>query len=191
MRTANDRLQWAVRDFAQQDLRLFREGDWLNLREDLAGFLGYGVEQDVSSGDVVVVSKPPRAYSEEDLRALQGEARKMLEGVVSLRDTGSGVSPGLELSGKWSAVARKAGPVLLTVATSVRDGFLFKLLLLLWQEGVDHVRRCPECSQLFWRVKRQLYCSRTCSTRVNMRAYLERQGKRATGPRRARREGRS
>lgn len=184
MRTANDQLQWAVRDFIQPDLRLFREGDWLNLREELTAFLGFGIEQD--SSEVQVISRPPRA--DEDLQALQAEARKFLESAISLRDTGSGASKRLEL-GKpsLSLIVSKSGLVLRTVdLSSARDGFLMKLWLLVGELGAANVRRCPECRAIFWRIKRQLYCSRTCSTRVNMRAYVGRRNERAKSKKGAR-----
>ena len=42
------------------------------------------------------------------------------------------------------------------------------------------IRRCPECSDLFLKIRKQKYCSRTCVNRVNKRDWREAQ-RRAQG----------
>jgi endogenous inhibitor of DNA gyrase (YacG/DUF329 family) len=35
------------------------------------------------------------------------------------------------------------------------------------------VRRCPECQTVFYRVRKQQYCSRRCTNRANMRQWRQ------------------
>lgn len=59
---------------------------------------------------------------------------------------------------------------------------LERVQLLAWILGRQRLKVCPEpkCGELFWKVRRQLYCSRTCVNRENMRAHLKRQAERAS-----------
>jgi hypothetical protein len=52
-----------------------------------------------------------------------------------------------------------------------RDVTLLQLIHLLSSVGIDSVRVCPEpeCGQLFYRVRRQLFCSKKCVNRANKR----------------------
>jgi hypothetical protein len=73
-------------------------------------------------------------------------------------------------------------PVLVTTGAA-RDVFLMKLFFLMLQHGCANIKSCPECGRLFWRVRRQKYCSRTCVNRVNMREWTR--SKREQAARRA------
>jgi hypothetical protein len=188
MTMANERLRWAV-GFARRDLALCRAGDWLNLREELDGFIvgRIGEALDIPLTITPMVGPLVQDYTEVGFRELQQKVRELLNGAavtqaggVAARATGVATSTiatvNLLDGQRWAAVADASGRVLLSVTTSVSDGFLLKLSYLLLLAGANNVRRCPapNCGQIFWRVKRQLYCSRTCSTRVNMRAFLDR-----------------
>ena len=51
--------------------------------------------------------------------------------------------------------------------------FLDLLFTLLSKAGtVSPVLRCPECENLFYRIRKQKYCSRPCVAKANWRAYM-------------------
>jgi hypothetical protein len=49
--------------------------------------------------------------------------------------------------------------------------FLMKLLLLLNEQSLDNVSDCPECGKIFYRIRRQKYCSPKCTNTATVRAY--------------------
>lgn len=184
-KTVGDRIRFAVA-FANENLELFREGDWLNLREELESFgfaeLASGrlwlstPLQFARGGAVSRVPEPTRT----DLVSLQQRVRELLG---LLADTHSSSTKGavpiagvtLKDEQHWAAIQRSNGEVVLSVRTSFAEAILLRLLWLLSHAGAANLRRCPadDCGRVFWRVRRQLYCSRTCSTRIAMRKFLK------------------
>src|SRR5262249_7141942 len=51
--------------------------------------------------------------------------------------------------------------------------FFIRFGLVLMEEGTSQVQKCPECSRVFYRVRKQVYCSKTCINRVSRRKWLE------------------
>jgi hypothetical protein len=206
--TPEDRLRFLV-GFAGMDLGAARPGDWSNLRDDLAVVLGgkdrFGVKgvaqgQNLSDlgGIIPFVVTPPTArdYPEDALRALQGEVRAMLGtiadrqvgvprpgqgSVIDGRGTpGCGISDQIPIAvKKWLVVAEPRAGAVVGISGSVRDVLLEMLFLMLSQQPLSPIARCPECHSLFYRVRRQKYCSRQCANRVNQRIYIGKKGHRA------------
>jgi hypothetical protein len=195
--TQEDRLQFAVR-FAQMDLDTLRAGDWLNLREDFLGFLMMPMHlthaQPYSTKLVTSIVSPEaspeifqplislgmvgiipeecpsaEAFSEDDFRALQADVRDWFSSLTHPLSTGW-LPPAIPMQAR---VALTEGA--LQVHAPVRDLFLWHLFLLVLQEPLDRIRRCPECGTIFYRVKKQAYCSRKCGNRVTQRRWRERQ----------------
>src|SRR5262249_26342123 len=50
--------------------------------------------------------------------------------------------------------------------------FFIRFGLVLMEEGTSQVQACPECGRLFYRVRKQKYCSKTCINRVSRRNWL-------------------
>lgn len=122
----------------------------------------------------------PESYPEARCRALQTEVRAMLTGLVAQRDRGEadgGVTrlEGLSIHLSTPPESRhRDRSMLMLGGSSVRSLFLLMLALLLNRESSSRIRRCPEAAcghLLFYRVRRQRYCSPTCVTRANKRAY--------------------
>src|SRR5262245_52193143 len=86
--TASERLQFAIRFAFRTDLNNLRPGDLLNLRDDLAIFLGCKSGQsDTLRGKGGIVATPlahplPAEFSEADFRSLQEEVGQILQGLV-------------------------------------------------------------------------------------------------------------
>ena len=182
MTTAADRLHFAVA-FAEANLDHHRESDWMRLREDLEGFLygSAGQPMPAFGGLTIQAMAPPfpAEYPKDRFRELQAEVRGLLYGIAPSPGVDVNGGPGFTLSQTWNPV-RIGQHVMLAASSSVRDGFLFLLVLLLAQHGLQNVRRCAaqDCGRLFWRTRRdQLYDSRTCVNRVNMRAWVRKQRK--------------
>jgi hypothetical protein len=51
--------------------------------------------------------------------------------------------------------------------------FFIRFGLVLMEEGTSHIETCPECNRLFYRVRKQKFCSKTCINRVSRRNWLE------------------
>ena len=82
--TTEERLDFSIR-LATMEFQRLRAGDWLNLREDLAGFLSAGAGQSEpleAFGGVGVgpLEQPlPRDFPEKAFRALQRDLADVLE----------------------------------------------------------------------------------------------------------------
>src|SRR5262249_40866776 len=66
----------------------------------------------------------------------------------------------------------------LTTATWVIESdpknlFFIRFGLTLIQEGASQLATCQECKRIFYRVRKQKYCSKTCINRVSRRNWLK------------------
>lgn len=170
--THKDAIRFLV-SFGQADLATYREGDLLNLRDDLERFR----KAPVSDAYPFPVSRtgayptPLTWYTD-----LQSWIRKLLTWITQSPD--GDLDPELE-----RGVALKV-PVILQVVVVPSKGPIVgfggdlafclrvKATLMLAGESSQLVRRCPECPTIFVRVRKQLYCSRKCTNAANMRAWL-------------------
>jgi hypothetical protein len=189
--TNADRLQFAVR-FAEMNLDALRPGDWLNLHEDFLNFLmlkspvwlrdeGRVIMAD-DNGTLVATDQPiahlgvsgilewyptPGAFTEEDFRDLQKDVRALL---YSFADSQGIATAGPEI--RASYIFRPYG---LVAKGPPHHVFLAELLSLLQQEPRDRLLHCPECNAIFYRIRKQAFCSRVCANRVTTRRFRERQ----------------
>jgi hypothetical protein len=194
MKTSEDRLRFAI-EFAQADIETMREGDQLNLRDDLAIFVQgssdwRSVRPDINTSPIeslLVAQTEPRKLPIENVVNLQREVQAILALLAHRSITPASarievmliVHPVDELSALYPAGTMLVGNrfpehlrVSLDVVGNVRDMFLYVLARVLAQPGMsDRVRICPGCMKLFLKVKRQKYCSQRCSNRVYMHDY--------------------
>jgi hypothetical protein len=181
MRTDADRLRFAVR-FAEERLDHYRPGDWLNLRDDLSGFFGTllvgGVRILLEVGSLMAAAKDlPEAKIREVqaqvavfLKSLAtekvGEMTFTIDGVPAKGTARWWTTRDVTMTVKWTF---ERWPTVTTA--TLREAMLLRLIFLVARHGQEDIKACPECGRLFWRVRRQLYCSRTCVNRVNMRTW--------------------
>jgi hypothetical protein len=159
-------LRFAVR-FAETDLETLRPGDWMNLRDELKAVVAPAIPMPgvlVSPIEIQELTDDFVKALREDFRRLlapvadgqlqpaSGTARRAREETVRIGEMGIGVRPD-------GAIYMSGAP---------RDVALMKLVYRV-ALNTEAVRRCPECGRLFYRVRRQLYCSRVCVSRVNKR----------------------
>jgi hypothetical protein len=64
----------------------------------------------------------------------------------------------------------------LVVSGTVRDVFMYVLLLTLAQEPNASVRRCQTCGEMFMRAGKRLFCSRRCTNKASMTRWHARHG---------------
>jgi hypothetical protein len=187
-----DRLPFAIR-FANLDLEGLRRGDWFNLFDDVIDFVGFRTGRTIDEARRqarrVGVSPWPGSgsFSEKinqgTIRTLQSEVRQLLHGEMDFQEN-------LDAKQRGESPAREAPPQIPEIHIkywvswerdqdedaalfhdgSLRDLFLSTLVFLLVRD-VAHVRRCPECRTIFYRVRKQRYCTRTCTNRANMRDW--------------------
>jgi hypothetical protein len=184
---AFDPVRFLVR-LVTADFDRFREGDWLNLREDLKQFLELDILgltfQPLDSMPVPDVSGP------EGMMELRSTLASLIYPFAESQSSGvpaAAHSARLkEYAGFQSeyaipadalfAIKSKQGerPTLKLSADHRALIFLKAAFVLLVANGPEasRVRLCPECGSLFIRVRKQLYCSRKCVNRVNMRRWL-------------------
>lgn len=193
MQSAADRLRFAVA-FAGADLDGFRPGDWLNLRADLAAFTSAPRGQPAHAADfggIIPFVRPvrplPRDCPEEACRHLQHDTQVLLAAVadrsgLNLIALSGGILTSVQKHLTVAPTGRLTGPssAVVLVRGPFRDIYLEILIALLSQGPLPPIGRCPEpaCARLFYRVRRQRFCSRTCANRASMRAHLERPGAR-------------
>jgi hypothetical protein len=168
MSTLEQRLRFAI-EFSRMDLDTIRPGDSMNLREDLYLF-AFARERFVP-GNVFADSDEfgsIRELSIEDLKHLQIEARHALGECATVRVHTFSQPVTICLGISKTRIIRRN---VLHVAGNPRDCFLTVLYFLLSQEPVGRIRVCPGCGEIFYKVKKQKYCSRRCGNRAYMREY--------------------
>jgi CGNR zinc finger len=176
-------VQFAI-DFAQMNLV---RGELTEISDRVRRFL-------VGVRDLVGGNALPR----EELVVTQRDALALLRGVVldgvaraDLQLQMFLVRPGV-LPGRGQAPTfRNNSPVLATAGGSTRDRFLYRLIRLLEQFGVEKLQACaaPECGRLFLKVTRKEFCSARCQSRVYMRQ--RRQDEREQANKRTARHGKT
>jgi hypothetical protein len=198
MRTAEERLKFAI-EFSQMEFEYLRQGDLMNLREDLLMFLypegqmaqlakhsKYPImdtlswafnEEDRKPRDfsfVPLLDKPwPQEYSTDEIRALQTKCLSVIESAVyqghSIR-----VATRCELNIRLEFVIRPGtddpSPF---VGGSTEDVFMYRLYELLTRESRKRIVSCPSCRKIFYKVRKQKYCSRRCGIRQYMQDYRQ------------------
>lgn len=191
MKTARDRLEFAIR-FAQLDLTNIRPGNLLNLRDDLEAFHGYGPTattgaslSDLGGIMAAPISSPlPSEFTEDDFKKLQAEVKELLLQLAvgnsaskSHEPPGAGwaVMSTFPVSARYSVLPLHSSGQTgswITAQGDTRDVTLLRLFHLLSNNGSAPLRLCPEpeCGRLFYRVRRQEYCSKKCVNRANKRA---------------------
>jgi hypothetical protein len=200
MASLDERLTFIVR-FANMELERLRPGDWLNLQDDLSVFIfGRAGEVRPITPDTVQLGGPvgtlfPLNSSMDLIRALQAETRQVLEWLTRWRTEGAASLEHMiaEIMRGWTQGAFPTllgvidihvqlslipldsvggrGRTILAVAGPTRDVYLYTLYQLLSQDEAQRIMQCPECGTIFVRVRKQRYCSRRCTNRVNMRDW--------------------
>jgi hypothetical protein len=194
MNTPEERLRFVVR-FAQMDLNQLRPGDWLNLRDDLLLFLlgqrgvaplaasafALPIQPLTPEGIVAMPLESIEEYPTEKVQALQEKTRRILNDMLGLRELlvgDLGEISSTEICANFhliSLASRNSRPSrnTLVVHGSIQDLFLLLLYLLLSREPTDRIMRCPECKTMFYRMRKQRYCTRPCVNRANMRKWRQ------------------
>lgn len=183
MSTTEDRLRFAIR-FCQEDLSRMRTGDQINLREELSFFM-YGPPMSASvatpGGVIAFDGADINQTPTEELSALQKEVYEVLNSAASW---GKAINPksviklDAPLPRHHISVDLDLRQNLIGVHGSSRDCLLFILYRLLVQDPgtVQHISLCPGCGRIFYRIKRQKYCSQRCSNRMYMQQYRAKNG---------------
>jgi uncharacterized C2H2 Zn-finger protein len=177
MKSGNERIAFLLK-FAALDLRQMRAGDWLNLRDDLADFLGIGPRSHegiyLAGRQIATPGIPPlpKDMSEDALRALQAELIALLGALVGGRDKTQSIFPTFEIGAtRYGLVGSPNTGPLVSVTGATRDIVLLTAIQLLIREDTGKVARCPECGKIFHRIRRQRYCERTCVNKANKRNW--------------------
>jgi len=185
-----ERVDWAV-SFSQKDLKELREGDWLNLKDELYSFL-YGLDPKQHLTDkrnrqggikLISISKPEfiRNTSAADVEGIKKDLSKFLR----LLTTGTGlVYPGIKTreahiifgsSGLTSPFDWYIYVESDRVAAQVMLGHYFI------SSGItrEQIRTCPECTRRFLikrkpRSDRTFYCSPRCTSTASSRIQRKR-----------------
>ena len=168
--TAREEIKFAVR-FSQLDLAALRPGDMLNLRDDLEGFV---VSPQHHPGQIVgsSVSRPfPQDYNLEDFSELQRAVKPILEKAIGREPYDYREAVQIERL-EFNLVHESSDRQHVYVSGSVRDVFLIRFFFLLAQEGVDNLKRCPECDSIYFKgVGWQKYCARRCSNLASVKRF--------------------
>jgi hypothetical protein len=196
--TDEEKLKFAVRfsqmpllDFMQytdgKPLPAMREGDILNLKDDLLAFANLEQPEEVEHAiiqtqfaslddkpgatyafpDVGTPNFWPRDYSLAHLVALQSECSRILESAVNGvgdRETNISLKFSLFRGPKFNCT-------FLFLTGPFRDIFLYTLFHLINAAERNSILRCPEpnCRRIFYRVRKQRFCSHRCAVRASVR----------------------
>src|SRR5215471_13514449 len=156
---SSERLEWAVK-FSQMDLDPLRPGDLLNLRDDLRNFVHPIIGERLKGShafSLAAIEQPLTSeYTPNDFKALQRDVYNYLnEFDVTLKPQ----------AGHNLKLRVFSGPLFYATG-AVLDLFIFRLAMLM-SESPGRVGRCvaPDCSRIFYRKRKQKYCSPRCQGR--------------------------
>lgn len=194
-KTNEEKLQFIVK-FSQEDLSQFKDWQFLKLKEDFRSFLdipnaGDALDLEKGSsrftaypvGDLSIVDSPtmqPVQQAVHDIfRRVAGGLESSHKQVIvdeSRGDFFTGMRQSL-------AFIRIEEPIEFTMVTIHRDlasmlslraslktCVLMKLLFLFSAEPTSEIKQCKsqKCNNVFYRVRRQEFCSKACSNRDHM-----------------------
>lgn len=171
------RVQWLL-DFAYRDLKSMSPGDLLNLREDVKAFFGGAQNRAYRDPPAIVAGAINEFLDTADARwfgRLQARARALLGPRFAPHDWSKpqalplpvGITPrfGFAVAGVkgWSVLMLTTKNGKAAAESAVL--FVLMLALALTNSG-DRIQLCPSCKErLFWRARRQKYCSSKCRAR--------------------------
>lgn len=199
MKSDEERISFVLR-FVQTDLDGLREGDWLNLREDVVTFLGWSprwreqitregvrsVKEKVSEvlGGIARAFAPYTPGDQETHLPRQLSYRVQKEDALRLVDRGKkGFALGVERVRLLFFDMSEPGKTRILIETSLeedgslgtaalRDAFLFSLLTTLSRLDITYLRRCPVCSRFFYAEHgRQIFCTPQCASRAGTKRF--------------------
>jgi hypothetical protein len=152
----------------------------MKLREDLAEFLGTPFQKgkyptpSSTPRDIGLIVWDPRLWrkvaelTEAELRDLQGDIKRVLQAFV-IEDQKP--LEGFTISATYTPfqpLNRKGG--LVFINGSIPDCALLLLLDML-KGDTQQIRRCPECQNIFYRHRKQIFCSTQCMNRVMAKRF--------------------
>ena len=201
MKDDQERIRFVIR-FTEMDLSRLRPGDILNLRDDLAAFLGPGFRevQALSSEELLLSIQNEAAWLLDTLVATvhlegSGDRSRLWQGSKETRPTVGQVGPTgegetliiLPVQTIKSLTFHRldSGEVRLTVGADVREKFLSTLLLSLVRSDPTFLRRCAagDCKRIFLAEHgRQEFCSPQCSRRTRVLRFRAAQQEREKKP---------
>lgn len=189
MKNDMERMDFVLR-FMQTELDGVREGDLLNLREDMVTFLEWGPRwrEDISIEDV----KPLQEEIARVLHAIgrtfaprtPGDHEADLPRILKIGEIPT-TALFRQLNRGRKGIALKIGQpdflffdvseegqTRLLVSASLRDAFFISVLSLLSRLDITYIRQCPSCSRLFYATHgRQIHCTSQCATREGTRRF--------------------
>ena len=195
-------MKWLL-EFAQRDLSLLSEGDWLNLSYEVIAFARFGllkqphqktlVRRNARSSGLITTSPEWEDITEDVTLPSKDEIAKLrrftweqIEAIVQKDVADIDV-------GHIRIRLKRIPPTWVytrLIVDLLESGFAFHLAHH-FADQAAWIRRCPECTKYFLAERRnQLYCSSSCQTRMASRKYRatppERVGKRGRPPKKER-----
>jgi len=156
-------------ELAQADLAKLRPGDLMNVKDELSLYFKAASK---TIPEIIVDAHLPTTLDE--LKALQEDVSRILNEIVTNRAAPNFVAESFKLDVEFSvAPVRPKGRSILLVHGSAQGGFLFRLFWLLLHEPTDRILRCraADCDVIFYRMRKQEYCSTRCANRDYQKSY--------------------
>ncbi len=162
-----ERLRFALRLVAA-DVPQFRSPQLHALWRQQRAFMGLPPTEGIKVvGTAPAAARFVTAQDERhraELLAMQADARALLAPIAA----GGAITVSLA---DVTATGRLGEPDSLAYQGAPVDAFRVALGLWLMSGEGRQVRPCPECGALFYRIRRQIYCSAVCTDRATWRAY--------------------
>ena len=184
MKTACEKVAWVLR-FTAMDLNALREGDWLNLREDIVAFVGWSQEdfpiwEPSEIGAFLTRSNIEETWQEtKDFLGAIGNVNAHFLSALGRSSVPTGPSRMEQPTQTVQALGvifSRGEPLRFYVRANLQESFRFALLTALLQMNYRRLLLCPSpCSRPFLqRHARQRFCSTLCKNRAALKSFRER-----------------
>jgi hypothetical protein len=183
MMTSADRLRWYI-DFARVHSRNQELKEWqvLKLRDEIIEFVA-GSEPDESFRFQLKDRPIDQIITRESIIRLAEQARNCLTVLFVPSLTSKDNSPprladllnwqkAFVYLGSPSIWLQRSSATFL-IESNLQSLLFIRFAFVLKDEGASQIERCPECCEFFYRVRKQVYCSKTCINRVSRRNWLK------------------
>ncbi|MGE0821762.1 MAG: CGNR zinc finger domain-containing protein [Candidatus Binatia bacterium] len=188
MKNAQEILEWFLQ-FIELDLPHLRQGDWLNLQEDMRDLLGeFSSHESLTLEGLQLVQTEAQGVLRQIIKRNEPLQKRLLTKMPShlqalhtlanleKEEAPSAIELPLSHAKKLYLRVADGNQTQLYIQADLRTEVLFLLATTVASLDYTYLRECPACARLFFAEHgRQWFCSAKCANRAGTQRFREKQ----------------